>query len=261
MTAVEWVSLPLGLGRVSPMTADEVCDWILSDPVADGPRVLANVNLHGAYLLYRDPDFHRLTGQAAAVLVDGWPILQLAKTVSSKRLQAQHRVGSTDWLETLLRRDPPLRVVAVGGTPDSSSAAAAAVAAQTRNIRWSAFDGYDFKPQCAGNGPSSLDAALANSDVVLIGMGMPTQERWILENRDRLPAGAVVANVGGCFDYLAGSQKLAPRWMGRFGLEWLYRLVNAPGRLAGRYLWEPLKLAAVIARHRGRPPRREGEPA
>jgi len=46
----------------------------------------------------------------------------------------------------------------------------------------------------------------------------------------------VMLAVGAAFDFLAGTKPQAPRWMMRNGLEWLFRMVSEPRRLAGRYL-------------------------
>ena len=69
-------------------------------------------------------------------------------------------------------------------------------------------------------------------------MGMPRQEHWIFENSADVGAGAI-CNVGGLMDYIAGETPTPPRWMGRFGLEWLFRLASNPKRLWRRYLIEP----------------------
>jgi N-acetylglucosaminyldiphosphoundecaprenol N-acetyl-beta-D-mannosaminyltransferase len=57
----------------------------------------------------------------------------------------------------------------------------------------------------------------------------------------------VIFSVGAAFDYEAGAQKAAPRWMGRLGLEWLYRLIADPRRLFRRYLIEPWALSDLMA--------------
>jgi N-acetylglucosaminyldiphosphoundecaprenol N-acetyl-beta-D-mannosaminyltransferase len=72
-------------------------------------------------------------------------------------------------------------------------------------------------------------------------MGMPRQEAWIRANRYRIGRGVFFA-VGAAFDYEAGAQVAAPRWTGRVGLEWLFRLASQPRRLAYRYLVEPWSL-------------------
>ncbi|HEY0053078.1 MAG TPA: WecB/TagA/CpsF family glycosyltransferase, partial [Caulobacteraceae bacterium] len=78
-------------------------------------------------------------------------------------------------------------------------------------------------------------------DVLMVGMGMPRQELWILDHFEALPD-CVILPVGAAFDYEAGVQAAAPRWMGRLGLEWLFRLAHDPKRLFVRYCVEPWTL-------------------
>ncbi len=91
-------------------------------------------------------------------------------------------------------------------------------------------------------------------DFLIVGMGMPLQEQWILMHRDRLPA-CLIFNAGSCFEYVAGVKKRCPTWMGSMGLEWLYRLVQEPRRLWRRYLiGNPLFVARILV-ERFRPKR------
>ncbi len=78
-------------------------------------------------------------------------------------------------------------------------------------------------------------------DILLVGMGMPTQERWLLKYLDQLDVG-FVTQAGGTLDYYTGAQAKPPLWLSRAGLAWLYRLVHDPRRLWRRYLLEPLAL-------------------
>ena len=87
----------------------------------------------------------------------------------------------------------------------------------------------------------------ARPDILFVGMGMPKQEVFVNRYGSRL-AVPVIGLGGAAFAYLAGEQAAPPRWMGRHGLEWLYRLCADPRRLAGRYVVEPLLLAAVLGR-------------
>ncbi len=80
-------------------------------------------------------------------------------------------------------------------------------------------------------------ADLINStgaDVVWVGLSTPKQERWITEMRGRL-AVKLLCGVGAAFDYHTGSIREAPRWMKSASLEWLFRLIQEPKRLWGRY--------------------------
>ena len=69
---------------------------------------------------------------------------------------------------------------------------------------------------------------------VFIGLGCPKQDHFAYEHRDLLQA--VQLCVGAAFDFHAGRKKMAPRWMQKRGLEWLFRLGCEPRRLGMRYL-------------------------
>ena len=72
----------------------------------------------------------------------------------------------------------------------------------------------------------------------MVGMSMPRQERWVLDNFERLNTNAILT-AGATLDYAAGAVPTPPRWAGKLGLEWLFRLVAEPKRLWRRYLVEP----------------------
>jgi len=100
-----------------------------------------------------------------------------------------------------------------------------------------------FEPDRNGPDNAEVLAAIndAQPDVLFVGMGMPRQESWILDNLDGL-GGRVIFSVGAAFDYEAGAIPTPPRWTGRVGLEWLFRLASEPRRLFSRYLIEPWSL-------------------
>jgi len=96
-------------------------------------------------------------------------------------------------------------------------------------------DGYFAK-----EGPEN-DAIIAainreNPDVLMVGLGMPLEQRWILNNYQKINA-RVFWEVGAAFEYWAGVTPACPKWLGDLGLNWLFRLLLEPRRLARRYLW------------------------
>ncbi len=70
-------------------------------------------------------------------------------------------------------------------------------------------------------------------DFVWIGLGAPKQEQWMAAHQGKIRG--FMVGVGAGFDYLAGNIERAPEWMQKNNLEWLYRLIQEPGRLFGRY--------------------------
>lgn len=250
--------LPFVDVNVNPLDVEEICQLVESEG-SEQPRLIANQNLHSVYVYWTNDTFRELYAKATVTIIDGWPILALARLVSpGRKLGGDNRVGSTDWVLQLLEKSThPLRIVAVGGTQESSRGAARMVSDRYPVHTWIAYDGYEFARQ-GGEGdlsePKTLLAELESADVVLVGMGMPHQEQWILDNWAHLGT-CVVANVGGCFDYFSGVQELAPRWMGAFGIEWLFRLYKSPTRLFRRYLVEPFMLIGLLAKRKAFSPK------
>lgn len=72
-------------------------------------------------------------------------------------------------------------------------------------------------------------------DIVFVGLGTPKQEVWMDTHNKHVP-GAVCIGVGAAFDFLSGNKHQAPVWMRSFGLEWVFRLMQEPGRLGRRYV-------------------------
>jgi N-acetylglucosaminyldiphosphoundecaprenol N-acetyl-beta-D-mannosaminyltransferase len=87
-------------------------------------------------------------------------------------------------------------------------------------------------------------------DIVFVGLSTPKQERWMFAHTERIPA--VLLGVGAAFDFHAGNLAQAPSWMQERGLEWLFRLIKEPRRLARRYLVGNPKFIAAILRRRPR---------
>src|SRR3954454_4624527 len=91
----------------------------------------------------------------------------------------------------------------------------------------------------------------SGADVVWVGIGVPKQEKWMAEMRDRLDAPLLVG-VGAAFDFHADLVPQAPPWMQRSALEWTYRLAHEPRRLWRRYLRYNLRFVTGFLRQYGR---------
>lgn len=83
--------------------------------------------------------------------------------------------------------------------------------------------------------------------ILFVGLGCPLQERFAHEHRNRLEA--VQVCVGAAFDFHSGNKKMAPQWMQRSSLEWLYRLLQEPRRLGRRYLTTNTLFVAKLLPH------------
>lgn len=98
---------------------------------------------------------------------------------------------------------------------------------------------------------TEVDALIAEinqsaADILLVAFGAPLQERFIDRFGPRIEA-VVQMGVGGLFDFYSGRIPRAPHWMRRWGIEWIFRLIQEPGRMWRRYiLGNPLFLFRVL---------------
>jgi N-acetylglucosaminyldiphosphoundecaprenol N-acetyl-beta-D-mannosaminyltransferase len=86
----------------------------------------------------------------------------------------------------------------------------------------------------------------SGADVVWVGLGLPKQERWMFEHKDRLNA-PVLVGVGAAFKFVSGQQTRAPQWMGDRGFEWAWRFIHEPRRVWRRVLIDGPRFAFHIA--------------
>jgi len=87
----------------------------------------------------------------------------------------------------------------------------------------------------------------SGANVLLVAMGNPMQERWILQQRVHLNV-KLLLGVGALVDFLAGDKPRAPDWVRSLRLEWFYRLCLEPARLARRYTLDIALFLALCLR-------------
>jgi N-acetylglucosaminyldiphosphoundecaprenol N-acetyl-beta-D-mannosaminyltransferase len=211
--------------------------------------LVANHNLNSLALLQKHPGLQPFFDRADLVEVDSTPLIHFAKLLGLQG-RAFHRCTYLDWREHFwsLANRRGWRVMYVGGAPGVVETARGRLTHAHPRVDIRVRDGY-FDASSGSAESAAVVEQVRNFQphILFVGMGMPRQELWILDTLDALPD-CVVFSVGAAFDYEAGAQKAAPRWMGRMGIEWAFRLVNDPKRLARRYLVEPWSLSGLIAR-------------
>ncbi len=89
--------------------------------------------------------------------------------------------------------------------------------------------------------------AKANADCLFIGITTPKKERMLHQYRDEFNV-PFQMGVGGSFDVLAGFTRRAPRLWQKAGCEWLFRMLQEPRRMTGRYMSTNFAFAALVVR-------------
>jgi N-acetylglucosaminyldiphosphoundecaprenol N-acetyl-beta-D-mannosaminyltransferase len=202
-----------------------------------GTRALFFVNAHTLNLAWADPEYRRALGSADWVFGDGTGVRWAVRVLHGARLR--DNVNGTDLVPALLGSDLGLRYYLLGASEDAIERSAAWARA--------AFPGWQQVGHHHGYVPLEDCAALVEKinasrpHLLLVGMGNPKQERWILAQRARLDV-PLCMGVGGLFDYWAGDLRRAPAWLRRLGFEWLHLLVAQPRKFRRYVLGNPLFL-------------------
>ncbi len=246
---------------VTPLSFEQAIEAILewADTSEPGCRfvVTSNVDFLVKTLTWfpsgpRHPELADVLRSAAMNTADGMPLVWAARWLGA-HLPA--RVSGSDLVPELARRAARahLPVFLLGGQQPVTEHAASTLQRENPELKIAGVDcPFVFTEGGRIAFEAERDRALcrrieeSGARILLIGFGNPKQEMWFQRNSYRLTPG-VALGVGGTFNFVAGEIRRAPAWMQRAGLEWLFRLLEEPGRLWKRYAIGLAKFAVIAA--------------
>lgn len=225
----------LGVG-VDPLTVAGLNAEVLRLARRDGCSVVLNVNAHCLNLLQWDARLRSFFERAEVVFCDGAGVV-LGARLLGRRLPG--RITYADWVWNLaaLAEAQGLSMFFLGARPGVAESAARRLKERHPESKIvGAHSGFfDHRTGGPRNEAVLREINAASPDILLLGMGMPLQERWLMENRERLNV-RVALTGGAVFDYVSGELRRGPKLLTDNGFEWLARLAVEPGRLWRRYL-------------------------
>lgn len=209
--------------------------------------IIANHNLNSIFIYYRNSvmrDFYRL---ADYVHIDGMALIFMGKLLNLP-FKREHRVTYADWIWSLMAEatEKKWRVFYLGSKPGIADKGADILRNTYPSLQIATTHGYFSLASDESENQAVIEQIkVYQPQILMVGMGMPRQEKWILDNFADIKAN-IILPAGACIDYVAGEVSTPPRWMGRVGIEWLYRLLTEPKRLWKRYLVEPWFIASIF---------------
>jgi N-acetylglucosaminyldiphosphoundecaprenol N-acetyl-beta-D-mannosaminyltransferase len=232
---------------VDPLSVAELHAKILGIVREEGHALVLHANVHGLNLSYRDPELRSFFNDAPVVFCDGAGVRLGARILGRSLPQ---RITYADWAWQLMdfAEKENLSFFFLGARPGVAKKAAARLKERYPNLKIAGIHhGYfDRTPGNPENEAVLREINAAKPDVLLVGFGMPLQERWLMQNWDKVDA-RVALTGGAVFDYVSGELKRGPRILTDNGFEWLARLLIEPQRLWRRYVvGNPLFLLRVL---------------
>ena len=191
-------------------------------------------NVHMLMLSQEDDNLTNAMDGANWVFADSAPVAWLQRRISGKN--AKVIPGYKIMLAVCDRATKTgERVGFLGSTPDVMTKLVQNLSARFEGLPVS----YQYCPPFMDEELVLTQEEIQNlkdSDIqwLFVGLGCPKQEKWIATYGSELNCHTL--GVGAAFDWLSGSIKKPPDWMERFGLAWVYRLLNNPRKMWSRYL-------------------------
>lgn len=225
---------------VYALTMQEVLQWAKEGMGDEKPRLIATANAEMIMQAQEDKELGRILNRADLVVPDGAGVLWAGETLGTPFPERVTRCrpvcrAAKDRIERRLAR------LFLGRGAGVAKKAADRFQKSHGEIRLvGCHDGYFDEEE---EKRIIKDIRKSGAKLLLVGLGVPKQEKWLYRHKDEL--GPVLAmGIGGVFDVMSGNLKRAPLWMQKNRLEWAYRLYLQPSRI-GRMMAIPKFMMAV----------------
>jgi N-acetylglucosaminyldiphosphoundecaprenol N-acetyl-beta-D-mannosaminyltransferase len=190
-------------------------------------------NVHMLVEAYRSANFATVLQQADLVTPDGMPLVWMLKLLGAHK---QDRVAGLDVLEALCQKATTsgVKVFFLGSQSGILEKMRHRLNQEFPNLEIAGMEPLPFRPMTQTEDEALVEMLnQSGAGIVFVSLGCPKQEAWMANHKGKV--NAVMIGLGGAFPVYAGLHKRAPGLVRSLGFEWLYRLLQEPGRLWGRY--------------------------
>lgn len=194
--------------------------------------------------IFEDTDYYRVLQTNDYIFPDGIGINIACKMLGDPLVE---NVNGTDLLPFLCEmcQEEGLSMYLLGAKPSVAEKMKDRLEEKYPGLRIAgAAHGFFDRERQSGDVIEEINSV--KPDILLVAFGAPHQEKWLSMHKDEIDA-KVMMGVGGLFDFYAETIKRAPVWMREIGIEWVYRLIQEPGRMWKRYvIGNPLFIYRVL---------------
>ena len=247
-----------------PQALDHFFEIAAMPPGPRGCRIAATVNVDFIVNTYcatkstpRNPALARVLRRAELVIADGMPLVWLSRLIGTP---LPERVTGADMVPLIAERAARdhVKLYFLGGKEEYTRSAAEILTKRYPGLEIAGIDTPFVKLDAPDAAEQDREICRkineSGASILLVGFGNPKQEIWAERNRANLKCGIAVG-IGGTFNFIAGAVKRAPDWMRHSGTEWIFRIIQEPGRLWKRYgfgllVFNTMALSAFLNRPR-----------
>lgn len=202
------------------------------------------INVAKLVTMQKDASLRHDVDSSDIVNADGMGVVWGARLLG---VRIPERVAGIDLFQDLLQAcaERGFKPYLLGARQDVLEAAVRAIEVRFPGIQIAGFrNGYFTR---ADEPRIVAEIKESHADMLFVAISSPVKERFIAEHRENLGV-PFMMGVGGSIDVIAGHIERAPEWMQRYGLEWLFRVIQEPRRMWKRYLVTNTVFAGLLAR-------------
>ena len=219
-----WSLLGLPFDQVDPDQALDIIDRAIK---TKRKCFLSTPNLNFIVQSKRDESFYESVVYSDLVVADGMPVIWTAKLLG---IPLHSRVAGSSLFETLQnkRRDKPISVFFFGGQGDAAQRAADKLnKTSVGMIACGALNPGVGSVETMSDQIIIDQINAAEPDFLVVALGAKKGQQWIMDNREKLDV-SVISHLGAVINFVGDNIRRAPlRWQ-KYGLEWLWRIVQEP---------------------------------
>lgn len=207
-----------------------------------GNGILITPNLDHLVKLQKDEEFYRCYQEAQWVVCDSKILWLCSKVLKRSFLEPIPGSSFFTHFYEYHKDDANCKIFLLGAMEGVALKAQKRINEKIgREIIVGAYSpSYGFEKKQEENEEIYKMIEASGANVVLVGVGAPKQEKWIMTHRDKMPGVKVWMALGATIDFEAGNIKRAPKIYQKLALEWLYRMWCEPKRMFKRYICDDL---------------------
>lgn len=221
---------------------DQAQDFLAS--LVERPRgaYISCANAYSVTLAQEDAAYQAVLNGADFVSADGMSVVWALRILGHRA----ERVHNDDLFLACCAKRRPWRHFLVGGRAGQPEAVAGELRQRFPGIEVVGTRATPVRPVPEPDNEAIFeDIRRTRPSIVWVGMGTPAQDHWM---RSASTLGVPMVGVGSLFDLLSGRTLPAPDWVKRSGLQWAFRLLQEPRRLAWRYVFHNTRFIMGFAR-------------
>lgn len=229
--------------EIDNVSVPEAVSRVESFIMRGGTHCYFAVNVHKIVAFRKYPELRQIANRSDLVTADGQPVVWVSKWMGKP---IKERLTGADLMGHLIRMASAkhYRVYLLGGKPEILRRAAESYRLQFPRLQIAGYrHGYWTEEE---EGEVVAGIRNARPDMLFLGMSSPRKELFMDRRLHELQV-PFIMGVGGTFDIIAGVTRRAPMWMQRIGLEWFWRVLQEPGRMWKRYLFDGMRFLYIVA--------------